>query len=132
MKNFSPIYYNLTEMCKIGNQTLYNSAIDLTREQLESIFTQAEIEAGEKRGESKTVGMWHIIKSFSAVAIDKTNQIIYGMRTLQDVKELCYDLEGRVNIGGKRYRAFTSSIIFNCEGKLYSCAILYVCTDQPR
>lgn len=53
---------------------------------------------------------------------------VYGMRTLLNPKESGYQLEGRVSIGGKKYRAFTSSTLFEREdGSLCDVAVLHVC-----
>jgi hypothetical protein len=56
------------------------------------------------------------------------NGKIFGVRTLSDVRESGYQLEGRVSIGGKKYRAFTSSRLFEREdGTLCDVAVLFVC-----
>ncbi len=107
-------------------------------------FEQSAIDAGEIRGEFETVGPWQLIKSYRALAVEYTNPetdhynsypyyqtaIIHGMRSLLNPRESGHDLEGKVSIEGKKYRAFTSTAMFNVNGKLVDVAILYVCKDN--
>lgn len=106
-------------------------------------FPPEVIAAGEWRGESEHVGMWHILTKYRAIAMEMTEfdadkypgthaktAIIYGVRSLEKPKQSGYDLEGYVSINGERLRAFTSSAMFEVNGKLVDVAILYVCRPK--
>ena len=66
-----------------------------------------------------------VVTSIKGVVIDE-NGTIYGKRTLTDIKQDGYALFGRVSVGGKKHRAFTSSRIFEKNGKLVSVAVLHI------
>jgi len=56
---------------------------------------------------------------------------IHGERSLDKAQESGYQLEGKVTLGGDRWRAFTSSQLFELpSGKLVDVAILHVCVGQ--
>jgi hypothetical protein len=83
----------------------------------------------EQRGTLKTVGMWQLPVSYRALAMDQHGRV-FGYRTMSQVRVagFGYDLEGRVSIGGKKYRALTSSeIMERPDGKLCDVAKVYVC-----
>lgn len=97
------------------------------------------------RGEANHRGMWQILTSYKALVIaDHERDVehyggyaksirVYGWRVLQNAKESGYDLEGRVSINGKKYRAFTTSVMFEYpSGQLVNVAAIYVCLDQPK
>jgi hypothetical protein len=98
------------------------------------------------RGEVTTrCGPWGIISGYRALAIawdtfDESHygryaktQKVFGVRTLSRVRECGHDLEGVVSIGGKKYRAFTTSVMFERpDGSLTDVAAIHVCMDQPR
>ncbi len=90
---------------------------------------------GEIRGELKHVGPWQIPVSYKALAIsgktwDGEPMRVYGLRTLTNVRESGHDLEGKVSLHGKRYRGFTTSVLFQLpDGKLISVAAIHVCVD---
>ena len=84
----------------------------------------------EVRGELNTRGMWSIPVSYRALAMDMHKRV-FGIKTMTNVRESGYDLEGRLSIGGCKYRAFTSSQMFTrTDGSLCNVAIIYVC-DTP-
>lgn len=108
-----------------------------TLEQLYALgLTDADIEAGEQRGQMRTQGMWQIPVSYKAV-VEST---VFGPnssrvavrywppRTLVDIKQASgLSLEGRVSLGGKKYSAFTSSELFELPcGKLIDVATIFV------
>lgn len=75
-------------------------------------------------------GGWQVTKSVRALAIDKDGTI-YGLRTMSDVRENGYFLEGRVSIDGVKRKAFTSDKLFlNAAGDLVKIAVLHVITTK--
>ena len=50
---------------------------------------------------------------------------LYGIRTLSDIKQSGYHLDGRVSINGKKYSAFSSDILWSVDGKLVATAVIY-------
>ena len=89
-------------------------------------------------GEMKTYGAWNIPTSFKALCTssifdkkmgytERSETKLYGLRTLSKVRQGSYELEGYVSIKGKKYSAFTSSQMFEVEGKLID-----VCTIHAR
>ena len=90
----------------------------LTEEQAKLLFTPEQIEAGEIRGKLKTYGMWQIPVSYKALAVSQNfaakNDIltVYGVRTLSRTRSCGHELEGKVSVNGKKYRGFTSSVLF--------------------
>lgn len=125
MNNY-PMHYELSKP--------YGTCAAITHEQAAILFTPDELKVGQKRGEIQSYGGgWQITKSYTAYAVDTKTQTIYGLRTLQDVQSLGYELEGRVKAGGRRVRGFTSSLLFELpDGTLIDCAIIYLCMDQPK
>jgi hypothetical protein len=111
----------------------------ITAEQAAAILTAAEIEAGEKRGELKTAGPWQIPVSYKALAVSQDFSgegwerygrpwKVYGPRVLSNVRQGGHELEGRVSIGGKSYRGFTSSGLVELPGRrLVSVGVIHVC-----
>ena len=89
----------------------------------------------QQSGEIKTFGPWGIVQSFKALAISAkytkeyytkcTELTIYGVRTLSDVKQAGYNLEGRTSIEGRKYSAFSSSQLFEIDGKLIEVATIH-------
>jgi hypothetical protein len=109
------------------------STIELTKEQAEKLGIDTSQD--EIRGELKTFGPWSIPVSYKALCIsavygeysEPQSKTIYGKRSLLNVKEDGYSLGGKVSIGGKKYRAFTSSQLFQIEGKLIDVAVIHAC-----
>ena len=96
----------------------------VTRDQLHSLgFTDQEIEAGESRGEMKTRGPWQVAVSYRALVeqIDfETGQACFWpARTLADLRQNGYAMDGRVSLGGVKRSAFTSSYFFEVDGGGY-------------
>jgi hypothetical protein len=84
-------------------------------------------EGGEQRFEIDTVGPWQVVKTVRGLAVDYNGRV-FGIRSMHAPKESGYNMEGRVSVGGKKYRAFTSSRLFERpDGSLIDVAILYVC-----
>jgi hypothetical protein len=87
---------------------------------------------GEVRGELRTFGPWSLPASYRALAVDSDCKV-YGVRTLSHVRESGYALEGRVKVGGKSYRGFTSSQLFQRpDGSLVDVAVIHVCNDGDQ
>lgn len=115
---------------KINNPSV---AIKLSKDQ--AISLGIDITQDEIRGEVETRGVWHIVSSYRALCIaneyDKTSMFtkissttIFGKRRLSRPKDSGYHLEGYVSIGGKKYSAYTSSTLFEVDGKLINVATI--------
>lgn len=117
-------------------------AIPITFEQARSFLSEDEISKGEKRFEIESRGPWGICSKISGIATTATwksgpvhriqdTMTILGRRTMSNPRSMGYDMEGRVSVSGKRWRAFTSSNLFQLpDGKLVDVAILHVCIGQ--
>jgi hypothetical protein len=111
-------------------------------------FTQAEVHAGawklpenevwnvppkptnEVRFDIETRGPWGVISRIAGLAIESDGKI-WGWRELERPRESGYAYEGYVNVGGKRFRAFTSSQLFErADGSLCNVAVLYICKPK--
>ena len=100
----------------------------LTTEQAKNLFGDASID--ERRLNIETRGPWSVIIKCSGLCMrtdfETGEHTIYGQRTLTNVRQSGYELEGRVAIGGKKYSAFTSSHLFELEnGHLISVGIIF-------
>ena len=83
-------------------------------------------DVGEQRFEMKHHGPWNVIVSIRALAITLDGKV-FGMRRMSRPKESGYQMEGRVNIGHRKYRAFTSSKLFERpDGSLVDVAVFIV------
>ena len=72
------------------------------------------------------------LKSVRGIAMDEQG-CVYGPRVLSGAREMGHCLEGRVSIGGQKYRAFTSSRLFERpDGSLVDVGILYVCRPKDQ
>ena len=62
----------------------------------------------------KTFGPWQIITQLRGLAVVSNNKVakIYGYRNLLRPRESGHEMEGHVSIGGRRYSAFTGSMLF--------------------
>jgi len=81
----------------------------------------------EVRFDYETVGPWQVVRSLRALAVTLDGKV-FGNRALSNPRESGYQMEGRVSIGGRKYRAFTSSHLFEREdGSLCDVAVLIVC-----
>lgn len=112
------------------------SAIKLTEDQATSLgidITQDEI-----RGDLKTYGVWNLPVSFKALCMSakygvKENEFltsclestIYGNRTMTNVRQGGYELEGYVSINGKKYSCFTSSQLFEVNNHLINVSVIH-------
>jgi len=90
-----------------------------------------QIPAGDQqRHEVETRGPWGIVSKIRAVAMDAAGNV-YGMRSLSAPRESGYCHEGRVSIGGKSYRGFTSSTLFvRADGTLCDVAVIHACNGS--
>ena len=114
-------------------------AIPATIEQLRALgLTDADIAAGEKRGEMETRGPWGTISRYSAITEAKDFTEVFPTKTararfwparsLENPRESGYQLEGRVSIGGRKVRAFTASQLFELpDGRLIDVATIFAC-----
>jgi len=86
----------------------------------------------ELRFEFETVGPWSIIRKLRGIAMTLDGKV-FGERSLLNPKESGYQMEGQVSIEGKKYRAFTSSQLFERpDGSLCDVAMLVVCDYNAR
>jgi hypothetical protein len=76
-------------------------------------------------------GPWRVIKSVKGMAKTLDGKV-FGVRTLSGAKESGYCLEGKVSIGGKKYRGFTSSTLFKKDGQWVEVATIIVSNFDPR
>ena len=112
------------------------STIKLTVEQAKNLGI--DISQDEIRGNLKTYGMWQIPISFNALCISakygiKENSFctecleltIYGNRTMTNVKQGGYELNGYVSIKGKKYSCFTSCQTFEVNDHLIEVSVIH-------
>lgn len=124
MKNFHSIVYGTTE---------YGTCAKLTWYEFESLFTAEDLNKGEKRGEIETRGVWSIPVSYTALCVNTKNKTIYGYRTMRDIRQMGYDIEGRVSLNGKKIRGFSSSLMIELpDGRLFNCATIYACVKDTN
>lgn len=106
---------------KLSKEVAQSLGIDITQDQI--------------RGNYETFGPWGIIRSYEALCIsneyDRSGTFpkiasteIYGKRKLSNPKQSGYHLDGFVSIKGKKYRAYTSSILIEVDGKLIDIATI--------
>ena len=69
-----------------------------------------------------------VIKTISGLVVDLERRV-YGVRKMHHPKESGYQMEGRVSLGGKKYRAFTGggTLFVREDGSLIDVASLIVC-----
>lgn len=107
------------------------STIKLTT--AEAIKYGIDVEQDVQRGLLKTQGPWSIPVSYKALCISSIfgansfveQTTIYGTRTMHNIKQAGYGIEGVVSIGGKKYTAFDSSILVEVNGKLLNVAVIF-------
>ena len=108
-------------------------SIKMDREQAR--FLGIDIALDKNEGELKTIGAWNVPVSYQAQCIDtlyektefgtKPKEVVFfGKRKLTNLKQSGYELDGWVSIGGKKYSAFTSSILIEIDGKLINVACI--------
>ena len=114
-----------------------SSALPITQAELENLLgIKLDIDnLDDIHGELKTYGVWNIPVSYKALttstlySIDRTriiSETVYGLRTMTNIRQSGYDLEGYVSINGKKYSCFTSSQLFELEnGKLINVAVIH-------
>lgn len=120
-------------------------AVKITHKDALLFLGKEAIENREKRGELKTRGPWNTICGYKALAITATRTpekygnscvdeyTLYGDRQLLDVRQSDYHLEGRVSLDGKKYRAFTSDVLFELpDSTLVSVAVIYAVTPKEK
>lgn len=109
-------------------------AIQITEAQLASFG----IDAVDTRGDLETRGPWSIPVRYKALAVSYVwgphstveTVTLYGMRTMGNLKESGYSLEGRVSVGGRKRRGFTSAQLWQLpDGRLIETATIHVCRD---
>jgi hypothetical protein len=106
-------------------------ALPLTPEQwLQYIAPSLE----DQRGDLETMGPWQIPVRYKAPAVAITwengfirSYTLYGFRTLSNIQQANYHLEGRVSVEGAKRKAYTSSVICRLpDGKLLETATINI------
>lgn len=112
-----------------------DSTIKLTLEQAAQLGINTDQD--EQQGILKTFGVWNIPVNYKALAMSAVydretilsptvkQKTFYGQRTLTNVRQDGYYLEGYVSINGKKYSAFTSDQLFEVNGKLINVATIH-------
>lgn len=116
-------------------------ALPITKKELLDIgITEAQIAAGEMRGEMKTIGPWQIPVSYKAICMSREytpkekqrhtaeteNVTLYGFRTMNKIHQSGYEIEGWISINGKKVSCFSASQLFELEtGELIDIAIIH-------
>ena len=120
----------------------HDSAIKLTPEQC--IFLGIDTNVDEIRGNLKTIGVWQLPVSYKAMCIDTlymnidgqikpTEITFFGMRTMTNVRQSGYNIDGYVSIKGKKYTCFDSSVMIEVNGKLINVACISArYTEYPK
>jgi hypothetical protein len=137
--------YDWGEIMKIwGKDECNGGALKISKEDfLDLGLPESAIEKGEMRGELKTSGPWQIPLSYTALAMsikytpedkrrysaEMDSVTSYGIRKLSSIRQEGYGLEGRVSVNGKKYRGFTSSQLFEIDGKLVDVATIHACMN---
>jgi hypothetical protein len=113
-------------------------ALPITEEELASLGLKPE----DHRGELKTYGPWGIPVSYRTLAMstvyspegkrvytaEQDETTAYGIRTMTNVHQSGYEIEGHTSVHGKKYRSFSSSQLFELpDGRLIDIAIIHVC-----
>lgn len=118
-------------------------AIPATAAELKALgFTQAEIDAGEKRWEHLSYGRFRAIVKRAEWGHDshgmntgKAWVEFYAIRTLTDTRPSGYAMDGRVSLNGRKHSAFTSDALFQLpDGRLISAAVIFAreSTKHPK
>ena len=113
-----------------------SSVIKLTEAQAAELGINISLD--EQRGNLKTVGVWSIPVSFKTIAVSAkyevpeghfskccTEKTVYGLRTMTNIRQSGYELEGYVSINGKKHSCFTSSDLFEVNGKLINVSTIH-------
>lgn len=110
-----------------------SSAICITESQFREYISP---EITDQHGDLETIGHWSIPVRFKAPAVSYTwgeystikEVTLYGKRTLGNLKQSGYDLEGRVSVNGTKKRGFTSSQLWQLpDGRLIETSVIHVC-----
>lgn len=124
-----------------------SAALPVSFEQARQFLGEEAIASGERRLAIQTAGPWSIICACKGLAVtaewvphpsfpgtdrkEVKSYTLHGERALCRATPSGYALEGEVSIEGKKWRAFTSSLLFRLpDGKLVNCAVLHVCVGQ--
>lgn len=110
-------------------------------------FGPAAIESGERPFVIERSGPWGTVSRLVGLAVtaewgpdypgagERARHVIayvlHGDRTLARATAFGYAMEGEVSIGGRKSRAFTSSILFELpNGRFVDVAVLHVCVAR--
>lgn len=109
-------------------------ALPITREQFQCFFG---CEPQDVRAELKACGPWHIPHTLRAPAIRRHWQgegllrhvaaiSFYGKRSLYRLRQDGYWLEGQCKVEGEEVSGYTSDIMVEVEGSLYTVEVISV------
>jgi hypothetical protein len=107
-------------------------AVKITEAQLASFG----IPLGDSRGILESYGPWQIPVRYTAPVVSsvwgehsfRETITLHGSRTLYNLKESGYCLEGTVSVGGHKRRGFTSSELWELpDGRLIETATIHLC-----
>lgn len=110
-----------------------SGAIQITEDQFREYISP---EIMDQRGDLEAYGPWSIPVRYKAPAVSYTwgeystvkEVTLHGKRTLGDLKQSGYSLEGRVSVNGSKKRGFTSSQMWELpDGRLIETAVIHVC-----
>jgi hypothetical protein len=120
----------------------YSGCIVLNEQQMEFLGITEDTE--EIRGECKTVGPWQVLRSYKALCEAsewintgygqkrRAKVTFFGVRTMGDIKECGYGIEGRVSVKGKKYTCYDTTQMFMLpSGKLVNVATIGVREIYP-
>lgn len=106
-------------------------APQLTEEQAKAL--NLSLDELDQRFVTHSEGMFNFLRWCRGLVIVKAADtiVVHGYRTVTWPKEDGYSLTGRISIGGKKCRAFTSSQLFTMpDGKnLANVAVWYLCNN---
>jgi hypothetical protein len=107
-------------------------AIQLTKEQ--AIQFGIDTEKEEIRAEIKTRGSWNIISGYKALCvsvkykkgliIEKESITLYGKRSMGNIRDSGYHLEGQVSLKGKKVSCYSSTELFSVDGVLVNVQVI--------
>lgn len=118
------------------NHKGFESLVKLTKSQAKEIGLPDPIN-GEIKGELTVRGSWQIPVKFRAIAIKRERDLsqishplksvtFYGYRTMSQLKQDSYTLDGWVSIEGKKRKGFVSSLGVSIDGEYVEMQVISI------